>query len=161
MGVSGTSATDNKAENGGNMRVKIKKLHPDATTPTYATMGSAGFDLCAVEEGLVLPASAKIFSTGLAFEIPEGHVMMLFSRSGHGFNHGVRLSNCVGVIDSDYRGEVKVKLHNDRIDGGFHVVKGSRIAQALVIALPSVGFEVCDELSDSERGIDGFGSTGV
>lgn len=143
------------------MKVKIKKVHQDATTPTYATMGSACFDLYTVDEGLVLPASAKTFSTGLAFEIPEGHVMLLFSRSGHGFNHGVRLSNCVGVIDSDYRDAVKVKLHNDRIDGGFHVVKGSRIAQAMIIALPNVGLEVCNELSDSERGIGGFGSTGA
>lgn len=143
------------------MKVKIKKVHHDATTPTYATMGSACFDLYTVDEGLVLPASAKTFATGLAFDIPEGHVMLVFSRSGHGFNHGVRLSNCVGVIDSDYRGEVKVKLHNDRIDGGFHVVKGSRIAQAMIIALPNVGFEVCDDLSDSERGVAGFGSTGV
>jgi len=143
------------------MKVKIKKVHQDATTPTYATMGSACFDLYTVDEGLVLPASAKTFSTGLAFEIPEGHVMLLFSRSGHGFNHGVRLSNCVGVIDSDSRDAVRVKLHNDRIDGGFHVVKGSRIAQAMIIALPNVGFEVCNELSDSERGIGGFGSTGA
>lgn len=143
------------------MKVKIKKVHQDATTPTYATMGSACFDLYTVDEGLVLPASAKTFSTGLAFEIPEGHVMLLFSRSGHGFNHGVRLSNCVGVIDSDYRDAVRVKLHNDRIDGGFHVVKGSRIAQAMIIALPNVGLEVCNELSDSERGIGGFGSTGA
>lgn len=143
------------------MKAKIKKVHQDATTPTYATMGSACFDLYTVDEGLVLPASAKTFSTGLAFEIPEGHVMLLFSRSGHGFNHGVRLSNCVGVIDSDYRDAVRVKLHNDRIDGGFHVVKGSRIAQAMIIALPNVGFEVCNELSDSERGIGGFGSTGA
>lgn len=143
------------------MKVKIKKVHQDATTPTYATMGSACFDLYTVDEGLVLPASAKTFSTGLAFEIPEGHVMLLFSRSGHGFNHGVRLSNCVGVIDSDSRDAVRVKLHNDRIDGGFHVVKGSRIAQAMIIALPNVGLEVCNELSDSERGIGGFGSTGA
>lgn len=143
------------------MKVKIKKVPQDATTPTYATMGSACFDLYTVDEGLVLPASAKTFSTGLAFEIPEGHVMLLFSRSGHGFNHGVRLSNCVGVIDSDSRDAVRVKLHNDRIDGGFHVVKGSRIAQAMIIALPNVGFEVCNELSDSERGIGGFGSTGA
>lgn len=143
------------------MKAKIKKVHQDATTPTYATMGSACFDLYTVDEGLVLPASAKTFSTGLAFEIPEGHVILLFSRSGHGFNHGVRLSNCVGVIDSDYRDAVRVKLHNDRIDGGFHVVKGSRIAQAMIIALPNVGFEVCNELSDSERGIGGFGSTGA
>lgn len=143
------------------MKVKIKKVHQDATTPTYATMGSACFDLYTVDEGLVLPASAKTFSTGLAFEIPEGHVMLLFSRSGHGFNHGVRLSNCVGVIDSDSRDAVRVKLHNDRIDGGFHVVKGSCIAQAMIIALPNVGLEVCNELSDSERGIGGFGSTGA
>lgn len=142
------------------MRVKIKKLNPEAVTPAYATPGSACFDLYSLDEGMVLPASSKTFATGLAFEIPEGHVMLIFSRSGHGFNHAVRLSNCVGVIDSDYRGEVKVKLHNDRIDEGFYVVKGSRIAQAMIIATQEVRFEVVDELDTTERGTGGFGSTG-
>lgn len=142
------------------MRVKIKKVNPDATMPVYATPGSACFDLYTVDEGLVLPASARTFSTGLAFEIPEGHVMLVFSRSGHGFSHGIRLSNGTGVIDSDYRGEVKVKLHNDWLETGFPVVKGSRIAQAMVIACQSVEFDVVEELSSTARGTGGFGSTG-
>lgn len=141
--------------------MKIKKLTPEAKTPTYATHGSACFDLYSTDEGTVLPASAKSFSTGLAFEIPDGHVMLIFSRSGHGFAHGVRLSNCTGVIDSDYRGEVKVKLHNDRLDEGFIVPKGARIAQAMVLSYRAVQFEEVAELSETTRGVGGFGHTGV
>lgn len=87
--------------------------------------------------------------------------MMIYSRSGHGFKYGARLANCVGVIDSDYRGEVKVKLHVD-FPCGFPLLGiGARIAQAMIIPVPSVEFEAVDDLSDTERGTDGFGSTGA
>lgn len=84
---------------------------------------------------------------------------MVCSRSGHGFNYGVRLSNCVGVIDSDYRGEVMVKLHNDSEDT-YWVEAGDRIAQAYIVPVPRVVFEVAEQLSITERGNGGFGSTG-
>ncbi len=141
------------------MKIKLKKLSPDAKVPTYATGGSACFDLYSTNDGHVGYHHPAAFGTGLAFEIPEGHVMLVFSRSGDGFKHGVRLSNCTGVIDSDYRGEVKVKLASDK-EGKF-VDKGERIAQALVLPVETVFFEEVEELGSTERGEGGFGSTGV
>jgi len=137
------------------VEVKIKKLHPDAVVPTYGTDGAACFDLYALYGGWV----GDILSTGLSVEVPDGHVMIVYSRSGHGFNENTRLSNCVGVVDSDYRGEVKVKLTRD--DGGsLPIYKGDRIAQAMIIPYPKVEFVVSDELSSTDRGENGFGSTG-
>lgn len=147
------------------MKVKIKRLHPDAIKPQYSSDGAACFDLHAIlEDGqvdLVQPGNPAVFRTGLAFEIPEGHVMLVFSRSGHGFKNNVRLSNCVGVIDHDYRGDVKVKLRCDSLRGGLAVKRGDRIAQAMIIPYPKVGFVWADELSDTDRGAGGFGSTGA
>ena len=147
----------------------IKKLRPEAKLPTYATDGAACFDLYAdfsdkhinvqaygVE---ITPARPATISTGLAVEIPEGHVMLVFSRSGHGFKSNVRLANCVGVIDSDYRGAVQVKLTNDA-GGPFRVQHGDRIAQAMVVPCPRINLVEVDELSTTERGDGGFGSTG-
>lgn len=141
------------------IEVKVKKLSKDAQLPVYATPGAACFDLHSTVYGLVPRNSSYTFGTGLAFEIPKNFVMLVFSRSGDGFKHGVRLSNCVGVIDSDYRGEVKVKLRSD--EELKQVCKGDRIAQAMVIPAPLVMFQEVDELSDTDRGDGGFGSTGV
>lgn len=142
------------------INVKIKKLHPDAIMPTYGSDGAACFDLYSLTDGHVgmVPVMCD---TGLAFEVPEGHVMLVFSRSGHGFKDGVRLINCVGVIDHDYRGEVKVKLHKDTHGNGLDIKKGDRIAQAMIIPYPKVGFVWADELSYTDRGAGGFGSTGA
>lgn len=147
--------------------MRIKKLSPNAIIPQYATVGSACFDLCACIDPMdtpfynVYPQSSMIVRTGLAFEIPEGYVMLVFSRSGHGFNHGVRLANCVGVIDSDYRGEVLVKLVNDSDEDGlpFKFKHGDRIAQAMLLPVNQVIFEEVVELSETDRGQGGFGST--
>jgi len=139
--------------------LKYKRLTNDAYAPRYATDGSACFDLMAYTTSLVRPGHAEVISTGLAFEIPATHVMLIFSRSGQGFNHDVRLSNCVGVIDSDYRGEVLVKLKNDGCDI-FGVGGGDRIAQAMLVPIPYVALVEVDELSETERGNGGFGSTG-
>ncbi len=139
------------------MKVKVKKLTPSAKLPTYATPGSACFDLHSVN----VARDLKTYGTGLVFEVPEGHVMLIFSRSGHGYKHGVRLSNCVGVIDSDYRGEVTVKLHQDRDDvDPYYPIYDERIAQAMIIPVEQVQFELSDELSETVRGTGGFGSTG-
>lgn len=145
------------------MIIKIKKLHERAMIPTFATEGAACFDLYAMVEDSkkvsIYKHSPAIIRTGLAFEIPKGHAMMIYSRSGHGFKNDVRLANCVGVIDSDYRGEVKVKLTCDNED--FYVSHGDRIAQAMIIPVPAIeGFLVSNELSETERGDGGFGSTG-
>lgn len=142
------------------MKVKIQKLHPNAEVPAYSTPGAACFDLHSVDHEIGESDREVVYHTGLAFEVPEDHVMLVFSRSGHGFRHGARLANCVGVIDSDFRDEVLVK---HRIDGPrtMSFADGSRIAQALVLPVEQVQFEVVDALSETERGTGGFGSTGA
>lgn len=142
------------------MKIRVKKLHPDAQLPRFATPGAACFDLQTIEAGDVAPRGWHSFSTGLAFEIPAGHVMLLASRSGHGFKHGLRLVNCIGVIDSDFRGEVQVGLRNDS-PTTFTFEPGDRIAQAMIVQLPAYELEPADELSATERGTGGFGSTGT
>lgn len=154
------------------MKLKFKKLHPDAIAPQYATAGAACFDLHALgpaeptsDGALVSSCFPLTIRTGLAFEIPDGHVMLIFSRSGHGFKHSTRLANCVGVIDQDYRGEVLVKLTTD---DNLHVNElsqlrvrpGDRIAQAMLVPIPRVELNLVDELTDTARGAGGFGSTG-
>lgn len=142
------------------MKLKIKKLTPDAAVPQYATDGSGCFDLRCTQGGTAFAHAAHAFHTGLAFEVPPGYVLMVYSRSGHGFKNGLRLSNAVGILDSDYRGELMVKLHNDTATA-FSFEPGDRIAQAMLVAAPSVTFEVVDELGDTARGAGGFGSSGV
>lgn len=157
------------------MNINIKKLHPTAVAPSYATPGAGCFDLYATDVNgshrlgsNVDPGFPVTCGTGLAFEVPEGWVMLLMSRSGHGFCKDTRLANCVGVVDSDYRGEVFVKLTADddagRAGGDheapMHVMPGDRVAQALLVPAKRVQFTVVDELSETERGCDGFGSTG-
>lgn len=158
------------------MKVKIKKLRPDAVIPTYGSAGAACFDLAVpyrhlIDTKYLHAGDTLVIPTGLTFEIPEGHVMLVFSRSGHGFKHNVRLANCVGVIDSDYRGEVMVKLTADIDDGdevplsalnAMKIKPGDRIAQAMIVPFPRVEvFMVVDELSETERGAGGLGSTGA
>lgn len=153
------------------MKVKITKLMPDAVIPTYGTEGAAAFDLTAVTvDGYSQTASVidehspVVCETGLAFEVPEGHVMLVFSRSGQGFNHDIRLANCVGVVDSDFRGQVKVKLARDMDyadDEAPIVIKpGDRVAQAMILPVERVQFEEVEELSSTQRGAGGYGSTG-
>lgn len=142
-------------------QVKVKKLHPDAVIPKYATAGAACFDLHSIQDGYVsdMGESSLVFDTGLAFEIPDSHVMLIFSRSGHGFKNNVRLANAIGVIDADYRGEVKVKLTADD-DGELDVKHGDRIAQAMILPVQQIELLEVEELGDTERGTSGFGSTG-
>jgi dUTP pyrophosphatase len=154
--------------------IKIKKLHPLAKVPAYAHGTDACFDLRAcMVDGMayigrhVEPGYPVTFGTGLAFEVPEGWAMLIFSRSGQGFKHSVRLANCVGVIDAGFRGEVMVKLTSDALESDFNTDKppyfvqpGDRIAQAMLVPVRRVAFEVVEELSESERGAGGLGSTG-
>lgn len=142
------------------MKVGVKRVHPDAQTPRYQTPGSACLDLhaCCADTVYVLPGSCHQFDTGLAFAVPEGHVMLVYSRSGHGFKHGIRLSNSVGVVDSDYRQTVRVALQNDSTRV-FAVQPGDRIAQAMVVPVPAVEFDEVLELGATER-LGGLGSTG-
>ena len=143
------------------MKLKICKLHPDAIVPKYQTDGAACFDLHAIACPTTDVLRSDLFRTGLAFEVPEGYAMLVYSRSGQGFKHATRLANCVGVVDSDFRGEVMVKLVNDRSHGVALTVRpGDRIAQAMLVQVPHVEFEVCEQLSLTERGEGGLGSTG-
>ena len=138
-------------------QVKIKSGY--FALPKRATKGSAGYDILAAEDAVIYPCRSAAIRTGLHLQIPSFTVLLIHSRSGHGFKHGVRLANCTGVIDSDYRGEIVVKLHNDS-EQVFRVSKGDRIAQAILMPTFEMAFEEVDSLDDTDRGADGFGSTG-
>lgn len=142
------------------MKINFKRLNSKAIMPIYATSGSACFDMCATEHGVVSPGGSLIVETGLSVEIPQGYGLFLFSRSGHGFKNSIRLANCVGVIDSDYRGEIMVKLSNDGLMP-FTIAAGDRVCQGVL--LPAIQAELVEveQLSDTERGAGGFGSTGA
>lgn len=147
------------------MKVKLK-LGYGAKAPTYGTYGSACFDIYAKDVKMV-HENVYEYSTGLYFEIPEGYVLMVYSRSGQGFKYQTRLSNCVGVIDSDYRGELKVQCISDVIYEQTCITSKSfdpydlskAIAQGMVIPVDQVEFDLTDSLSKTERGSGGFGST--
>lgn len=140
--------------------LKIMKINPDAITPSYATEGASCFDISCTDRGEVGAFQSRVFHTGLAVEVPPGYELKIYSRSGHGFKSDVRLSNCVGVIDSDYRGEIKIKLRNDG-PVRFDVQRGDRIAQGRLEPVERVAFEEVEALSVTGRGIGGFGSTGA
>lgn len=141
----------------GKALVKIKRLHPSAVIPSYATDGSGCFDITAVE-CVEQKDDTATYRTGLAFEIPQGKAMILYGRSGYAFNRSLRLATCTSVIDSDFRGELLVKVRRD--DGGiWYPSAGDRIAQAMIVDAPHVKFVEVDELSDTKRGEGGFGST--
>lgn len=140
------------------MNINIVLRNKDATTPVYGTDGAVCFDFFATIDSWVARFEPAIFPTGLEMEVPEGYGLFIFSRSGHGFNDNVRLGNCVGVIDSDYRGEIKIKLAADNAIPKLFK-KGDRIAQGCLIQVPKVTFNVVEKLSDTVRGQGGFGST--
>lgn len=145
-------------------QLRIKRLHPDAKIPQFATAGAACIDLHAIEAHAFKPhptdVHAVIFRTGLAVEVPPGWCLEIYSRSGQGFKDAIRLSNCVGIIDADYRGEIMVSLRAD----GEHCSKvrtGDRIAQAKLAPAPRFEIVEVEELSETARGEGGFGSTGT
>lgn len=143
------------------MKIQIKKLTQTAILPERGSDYAAGYDLFAdVKEQLeLLPHQTAMIPTGLAMEIPEGYFGGIFARSGLASKEGLRPANCVGVVDADYRGEVKVALHNDgetvRV-----ITPGQKVAQLVVVPFLSVEFDEVDALSDTVRGAGGFGSTG-
>ena len=143
------------------MILQIKKLRENAVLPLRATGGSVGYDLCAaLEEPVTLnPGETKPVPTGLAMAIPEGYGGFLFARSGLAVKHGIAPANCVGVIDSDYRGPLGVALYN--LNPTPYIVQpGDRIAQLMVVPVVRESIEVVDELPPTSRGEGGFGSTG-
>ena len=144
-----------------NKTVHFVKLDKNAKVPARATAGSAGYDLCACIDGVMaLPARGRaLIPTGIAAALPDGHVGLVFGRSGLGIKHGVTMANGVGVIDSDYRGQIHVALVNHS-DISYNVEDGDRIAQLLIMPVASVTFAQADSLDCTERGESGFGSTG-
>ena len=142
--------------------VKIKLLNKNAILPKRATEGSAAVDLCAaIDEPWVIEAGeTAIVPTGLAMEVPKGYGAFIFARSGLGIIHGIVPSNCVGIIDSDYRGEVKVILVNISNEA-FVIENGERIAQIVFAKHETAEFEEVRSLNETERGAGGFGSTGT
>lgn len=132
----------------------------DAKTPTKATNGSGAYDLYSTE-ATVLPAEERTaFGTGLAMEIPEGYVGLVCSRSGLALEQGIAVLNAPGIVDADYRGEVKAIVINHSTTQPLVVSKGDKIAQILFVKAEDVNFEDVEELSSTERGVGGFGSTG-
>ena len=149
------------------MELKIKAVSPkignDIPLPYYATPGSAAMDLHAcLEEAVTIPARGRtVIPTGIAIALPSpGYVALVFARSGLGIKHGVAPSNCVGVIDSDYRGEVMVGLQNSG-ETDFTIQPGDRIAQLMVVPVVQAQVRMTDELDETQRGTGGFGSTGT
>lgn len=141
--------------------VEIMKTDPKAILPTYGTEYSAGADLyaCMESEVIIGPGEAALIHTGLAMAIPEGFAGLVFARSGLATKQGLAPSNKVGVIDSDYRGEVMVSLFNHSKESRT-VKPGERIAQIVITPYLKAQWEVSDSLPETERGSGGFGSTG-
>jgi len=140
-----------------NIELKIKKLHPDAVIPCYAKTGDAGMDLVAVSEEWNKNNTMVTYDTGLSVEIPEGYVGLLFPRSSVS-KTTLNLANSVGVIDSGYRGSIMLKFRY--LEEGDVYEVGDRVAQLVIMKLPFVTITEVTELSSSERGEGGFGSTG-
>ena len=142
-------------------KVNIKKLNEKAVVPTYGSQFSAGADLYAcIDEKLTIDAGQTVLvHTGIAMEIPTGYVGLVFARSGLASKKGLAPANKVGVIDSDYRGEIMVALHNHGSESR-EIESGERIAQIALVPYLTADFNVVGELSDTDRGAGGFGSTG-
>ena len=141
------------------MKIQFKKLHPKATIPTKGTEGSAAYDLYAVETAYIPVGETVAVGTGLSLEIPQGWKGEIYSRSGYA-SKGIVVPNAPGKIDSDYRGEVQVLLHNARNHDMVAISAGDRIAQFELNPVYEVEFEEVDGLSETDRGEMGFGSTG-
>lgn len=143
--------------------MKIMKIYDDAILPTRGSAEAAGYDLYARlkehETLQILPHQTIKIGTGIAIECPKGYFAGIFARSGLATKQGLRPANCVGVVDSDYRGEIIVAIHNDS-DEIRYIENGDRIAQMILIPYIPMTFIETDELSESGRGQDGFGSTG-
>jgi len=140
------------------MKVKVKKLQEDAVIPEFAHSGDAGMDLFSVEAVFLEPGQRQAIKTGIAFDIPQGYVGLVWDKSGRAVKEG--LTVLAGVIDSSYRGEVQVVLLNTS-DKSVEVEKGQKIAQMLIQAVEAPEVEEVEELDDTSRGEGGFGSTGL
>lgn len=144
-----------------NVRVPIKILSRNAQVPNMAYNGDAGVDLWSVEHIVLKPQERAMVATGLAIALPEGYAGFVLPRSGLAAKHGISIVNAPGLIDSNYRGELKVVLVNTDPEESFSIEIGDRIAQLIVMPVPTISFEQVEELPDSQRGESGFGSSGI
>ena len=141
--------------------LKIKKISENAVIPSYGSASAAGADLYSAEEEIVIkPGETKLVHTGFAMEIPEGYVGLIYARSGIATKRGLAPANKVGVIDSDYRGEIMVSIYNHSSETQT-IAAGERVAQIVITPYLTVNFVESEELDDTLRGSGGFGSTGT
>jgi dUTP pyrophosphatase len=143
------------------LEIKVSRLDESIPLPTYATNGDAGADLISSIDVDIPAGNRALVPTGLSLAIPEGYVGLVCSRSGLAWKHGVTVLNAPGVIDSGYRGEVKVILLNPHASQSFSIKKGDRIAQLLIQKVEQADFIEVENLDSTDRGQGGFGSTGV
>ena len=141
------------------IEVPVRRLREDAVVPRQAYEGDAGFDLAACEGMTLAPGERGIVPTGIAVEIPEGYAGFVQPRSGLAARHGISIVNTPGLVDSGYRGEIRIVLINTDSSQPFTVEPGMRIAQLVVVPVASVRLVEVDELATSERGARGFGSS--
>jgi dUTP pyrophosphatase len=141
--------------------LRVTRLRDDAVLPSRARRGDAGLDLTACEAATIAPGERAAVGTGIAVEIPDGHAGLVVPRSGLALRHGLSLVNTPGVIDAGYRGEVRVVLINTDREHAFTVEPGMRIAQLLVVPAVAVDVVEAGELTATERGTGGFGSSGL
>lgn len=148
------------------MKINVKRLSNDAILPTYGTEYAAGLDLYAYLENIteIHAGQTKLIHTGIAIEIPEGYVGLIFPRSGLATKRNLSLANCVGVIDADYRGEIMVAIRNHSLPSEEfstqYIENGERIAQMIIMPYTYASLNEVEELSETKRGEGGFGSTG-
>ncbi len=145
------------------MKIKFKKLNDKAIIPEYKTEGAAGFDIHVLldkDSEILKKGEVKLFKTGLAIALPDGYEAQVRSRSGLSLKNGVIVLNAPGTIDSDYRGEIGIIMTNCGQED-FVVENGSRIAQIVIAKYEKAEIEVVEDLDETERGADGFGSTGI
>lgn len=142
------------------MDLNVRLLVPGAILPTRAHDGDAGLDLHAAEPATIGAGERAAIGTGIAVEVPPGHAGLVLPRSGLALRHGIALVNAPGLIDSGYRGEIRVLLLNTDREHAFDIEPGDRIAQLLVVPFAAVAPVEAPALSDSERGAGGFGSSG-
>ena len=140
------------------VNVKVKKLNPEAIIPSYAHENDAGMDIYSIEDKTILPGERELISTGISMEIPEGYVALVWDKSGLAAKQGLKTMG--GVIEHTYRGEYKIILFNSS-NQEITILKNQKIAQILIQPIVSARLQEVDELSDTERGSKGFGSSGL
>lgn len=143
------------------MELPVLRLDKTLDMPAYAYVGDAGMDLRAAEDAVLAPFERKLVSCGIALAIPQGYAGFVLPRSGLAAKHGISIVNAPGLIDSNYRGEIKAILVNLDPKNEFVIAHGDRIAQLVIMAVPAVTTTEVDELDETERGAGGFGSSGV